>query len=121
MAERGQVQATLADAMATVAAARAYLHRAVADAWEAAAAGAPLAVPLRANLRLAATHATQRAAAAVTQLHHAAGGGSIYLSSPLQRRFRDLNVATQHMMVAPATLELAGRLALGLETDTAML
>jgi hypothetical protein len=32
-----------------------------------------------------------------------------------------VHVATQHMMVAPATLELTGRLFLGLETDLAML
>jgi hypothetical protein len=32
-----------------------------------------------------------------------------------------VHVATQHIMVAPATLELAGRILLGLEADTAML
>jgi hypothetical protein len=30
-------------------------------------------------------------------------------------------VATQHMMVSPATFELTGRLLLGVETDVAML
>jgi hypothetical protein len=45
----------------------------------------------------------------------------VYDSSPLQSRFRDVNVATQHMMVAPATWELAGRLLLGLQTDTSQL
>jgi hypothetical protein len=32
-----------------------------------------------------------------------------------------MHVATQHMMVGPATFELTGRLFLGLETDTSML
>ena len=41
--------------------------------------------------------------------------------SPLQRRFRDVHVTTQHLMVAPATYELVGRLILGLETDTSTL
>jgi hypothetical protein len=50
-----------------------------------------------------------------------AGGTAIYDSSPLQRHFRDVHVATQHMMVGPATWELAGRIALGLETDTSQL
>jgi hypothetical protein len=34
---------------------------------------------------------------------------------------RDVHVVTQHMMVAPATWELIGRLLLGLESDTTML
>jgi len=121
LAERGQVQATLAEAMGILDGARAALHGAISGAWEAAAKGLPLSIEPRARLRLAATHATRAAADAVTRLHHAAGGGSIYLNSPLQRRFRDVHTATQHMMVGPATLELVGRVRLGLDTDTAML
>ena len=71
----------------------------------------------RLGLRLAATHATEIAAEVVTSMYHAGGGTSIYDSSTLQRRFRDVHVATQHMMVAPASWELAGRLLLGLPTD----
>ena len=33
--------------------------------------------------------------------------------------FRDVHVATQHIMVAPSTLETVGRLMLGLETNVA--
>ncbi len=39
----------------------------------------------------------------------------------LQRHLRDIHVATQHIMVAPPTYELAGRVFLGLETDTSTL
>lgn len=115
LAERGQIQAVLAEATAEVEAARAYLHRAIGQAE------APLSLEARARVRLAATHATRTAAEAVTKLHQHAGGGSLYLDSPLQRRFRDIHAATQHMMVGPATLELVGRLQFGLDTDTAML
>jgi indole-3-acetate monooxygenase len=115
LAERGQVQATLAEATAMVDAGRAYLHQAIGEARP------PLTIETRARLRLAATHATRTAADAVSRLHQHAGGGSLYLSSPLQRRFRDVHAATQHMMVGPATLELVGRLQFGLDTDTAML
>jgi len=45
----------------------------------------------------------------------------VHLSHPLQRRFRDAHVGTQHAMVSPATLELAGRILMGLPTDTAQL
>ena len=51
----------------------------------------------------------------------AGGGSAIYESSPLQRRCRDVHVATQHMIVGPATWELAGRVLLGLEPGTAQL
>jgi hypothetical protein len=35
--------------------------------------------------------------------------------------FRDVHVATQHAMTAPRTMELIGRMKLGLETDTRQL
>ena len=54
-------------------------------------------------------------------MYELGGGSSVYRSSPLQRIFRDVHVATQHMMVSPSTLELTGRLFLGLETDTSLL
>jgi alkylation response protein AidB-like acyl-CoA dehydrogenase len=73
------------------------------------------------GLRLAATHATRTAARVVDAMYDAGGGSSIYDSSALQRRFRDVHAATQHAMVAPATFELAGRLLLGVPTDTAQL
>jgi alkylation response protein AidB-like acyl-CoA dehydrogenase len=72
-------------------------------------------------LRLAATHATTSAAAAVDLMYTAGGGTSIYARSALQRCFRDVHVATQHLMVAGPTYELVGRVLLGLETDTAQL
>ena len=54
--------------------------------------------------------------------YHLAGGASVYESNgPLPRRFRDANTATQHMLVGPATNELAGRLLLGLPTDASQL
>jgi len=78
-------------------------------------------VPLRGRLRLAATHATTAAAGAVDVAYTLGGGTAVYAESPLQRAFRDVHVVTQHMMVAPASWELAGRVLLGLETDTTML
>ena len=49
------------------------------------------------------------------------GGTSVYRESRLQRIFRDVHVATQHMMVGPSTMEVVGRLLLGLETDVSQL
>ena len=57
----------------------------------------------------------------IDSLYTLAGGSSVYLKSPIQRHFRDVHVATQHMMVNEATLELVGRIQLGQETNTALL
>ena len=39
----------------------------------------------------------------------------------ITRCFRDVHVVTQHMMVAPPTYELTGRILLGVGADTTML
>jgi alkylation response protein AidB-like acyl-CoA dehydrogenase len=72
----------------------------------------------RATIRLAATHATRTAADVVRSMYDLGGGSSVFLSSPLQRRFRDGHVATQHIMVAPPTYELTGRVFMGLPVDS---
>ena len=117
LAERATVQADVARAEASLRAARGLVLAEADAAWLAAEGGAAISDHARLGLRLAASHATGVAADVVTAMYHAGGGSSIYDSSPLQRRFRDVHVATQHMMVAPATWELAGRLLLGLPTD----
>ncbi|HEY1587638.1 MAG TPA: acyl-CoA dehydrogenase family protein, partial [Polyangia bacterium] len=121
LAERATVQALLARAEASLRAARALVLGEADAAWSAAERGGEMAEQHRLGLRLAASHATEVAAEVVTTMYQAGGGTSIYDSSMLQRRFRDVHVATQHMMVAPATWELGGRLLLGLPTDTKQL
>lgn len=117
LAERPATQAGLARAEAAVAAARAGLFAALREAREVAESGAPIPVPLRARLRMAATHAVEASASAVDTAYSLGGGGAIYETSPLQRRFRDVHAATQHMLVAPATWDLGGRVLLGVDTD----
>ena len=121
LAERGVVQADFAMAQADLDAARALVHAEIAAAWGRVLAGDPLDLPARARLRLAATRLTQVSARVAAKMHELAGGTSVYASHPLNRRFRDAHVATQHVMVAPATLELAGRVLLDLETDAMLL
>ena len=118
--ERATVQVDMAATIAEMESARCYLADAAARCGREAAAG-EISVDARARLRLAATHATRQAARAVDRLYDAGGGTSIYRRSALQRRFRDVHVATQHVMIAPSTYELVGRLLLGLETDASQL
>ncbi|MFI5122649.1 MAG: hydroxylase, partial [Vicinamibacteria bacterium] len=114
--------AGVAAAEARVRAARSLLFAAVADAWEAAQSGdGQIPIELRTGIRLAATHAVAAAAAAVDVAYSLGGGSAIYETSPLQRRFRDVHAATQHMLVGPATWELTGRSLLGLDFDASQL
>ncbi|WP_353217905.1 acyl-CoA dehydrogenase family protein [Sandarakinorhabdus sp.] len=121
LAERSVVQADFAVAQADLDAARALVMAEIAAAWDRVVAGDALDLMARARLRLAATRLTMVSARVAAKMHELAGGTSVYASHPLNRRFRDAHVATQHVMVAPPTLELAGRILLGLPTDSALL
>ena len=119
-AERATAQATLAEAEGRLFAARAGLMAAIDAAWQEAETGRISALG-RARLRLQATFLTRTAADVTRAAYDLGGGGALYLASPLQRRFRDAHAMTQHIMVQPATYELAGRVRLGLPTDTSTL
>ncbi|HEU0023240.1 MAG TPA: acyl-CoA dehydrogenase family protein [Thermoleophilaceae bacterium] len=121
LAERQTVQAEVARAEAALRAGRALVVDALERAYAVAEQGAGIGDDLRLSVRLAATHATRTARGVVDACYELGGGSSIYTSSPLQRRFRDVHAATQHMLVAPATWELTGRLLLDLPTDTSQL
>jgi indole-3-acetate monooxygenase len=43
------------------------------------------------------------------------GGSSVYETSCVQQHFRDVHVASQHMMVGEPVMEMAGRVLLGLD------
>lgn len=120
LAERAQVQADVAKAEAQVSSARAWLVEEVGKSWDAAARGDAIPLARRSALRLAATHAVDASVRAVDSCYTLGGGTSVYRTSPLQRRFRDVHVITQHMMVAAPTYELAGRILLGLPVDGSM-
>jgi alkylation response protein AidB-like acyl-CoA dehydrogenase len=121
LAERGQIQGEVAMAEAKLSAAWALLEAGVADAWETATGGGEPNDDQKRTLRLAASHATQTAAEVAEAMYKAGGGAAVYRTSPLQRCFRDVYVATQHQMVAPRTFDTWGRLRLGLDTDTRFL
>lgn len=121
LAERSTAQSALAMAEAELRSARAFFYEAVSEAWEVATRAGAVEATARAALRLAATNAARKSADVARSMYDLAGGSSVFLSSPLQRRFRDAHVATQHLMVSPPTYELTGRLLMGLPTDTGQL
>lgn len=121
LAHREGIQLAVARAEAKLAAGRAFLDDAAARAVAETEQDGAASVQARARLRLAASHAVTESAAAVDLMYEAGGGTSVYARHPLQRHFRDIHVATQHIMVGPASTSLAGRVLLGLDTDVAML
>ena len=118
LAERTATHATVAEAEASLRAARAAYYEAIDAAWQAAQDEQPVSVDLRNGLRLAATHATRTSADVARSMYDLAGGTAIYDDSPLQRRFRDAHTATAHFQVNEASRELPGRLLLGQPADT---
>jgi alkylation response protein AidB-like acyl-CoA dehydrogenase len=121
LAQRPATWTVVAQAEASLRAARALFYQAIDEAWEAAPSAEPVSVELRTGLRLAATHAVRTAADVARSMYDLGGGSAIYDESPLQRRFRDAYAATAHFQVNPAAWELTGRLLLDQPTETAML
>jgi alkylation response protein AidB-like acyl-CoA dehydrogenase len=121
LALRPATQSEVSRAEATLRSARAFYYETIEAAWQAATTSGRIETEHRRDIRLATTFATHACAETVDRMYNVGGGSSVYRRSPLQRIFRDVHVATQHMMVSPATLELTGRLLLGVDTDVAML
>jgi alkylation response protein AidB-like acyl-CoA dehydrogenase len=117
LAQRGTIQLAVADATAGVDAGRAYLRDAAGVCERAIERGDLPSLDDRARLRLAAAYAVQAATRAVDRMYEAGGGSALYETSPLQRQFRDIHAATQHIMVAAGIRELVGRHRLGLPVD----
>ena len=120
LADRDTITAAVARAEASLRAARSLVFASVEEASAEAAAG-DISIGQRAGLRLAATHAAQTAADVANEMFLLGGGTAVRNDSPLGRQVADARVATQHLMVAPATWELCGRILLGVEAETSML
>jgi len=121
LAMKSATHRRVAEASARLKSARLFFYDAIETAWDITLTTSAPTLESRADMRLANTHAVNTAVKVIDSLYTLAGGTSVYLRSPLQRHFRDVHVASQHMMVNEATLELVGRVQLGLETDTGQL
>jgi len=103
----------LGRAEAKLEAARAYAREVAGSMWSAVTEGRPLSASEWASVRLAATYVTETAAEVVGTAYRLGGGSALYESSPLQRYFRDINAATQHIAASDDAYDLAGRVLLG--------
>ena len=108
-------QRMVGEAEAIWGAAKAYLRESEAALWASACRNRALEYEERIRLRLAATHGI-RCAGQVVDLAYALGGASsIFASSPVQRRFRDVHTITQQIQGRLSHYDTAGQYFLGLE------
>ena len=121
LSERQVIQAEYAKASASLRAARAYLIDEIEQTWQEAVETGTQTTERRAALRLACSHMTRTAADVTRTMYEYAGGTALFESSDLQRRLRDAHAITQHIVTAPATFELMGRVMLGLPTNDGMI
>ncbi|MEO1304284.1 MAG: acyl-CoA dehydrogenase family protein [Pseudomonadota bacterium] len=120
LGERATVQTEAAKLMAQFRAARAYLHDEIDQTWVVAQTSEDIPVERRAALRMACTHMVRTGADIARTCYDLGGGAALFEASDLQRRFRDAHAMTQHIVTAPATWELTGRLLFDLPTDASM-
>lgn len=115
--ERPGVQSQVAQAQAHVGAAVAYLHSALAGAWETCRTGAILTTEQRMTLQLAGCHGQQAAASAVRLVHTAAGTSAIRNAHRFAEYFRNVHTMNQHAFTSASRFESVGQLMLGLPPD----
>ncbi len=116
LALRPSLHIELARSEAALNAARSWFYESIRAGWQVAQTG-PGSLEDRRNMRTATVHAVNTAISVIDQMYSVMGGSSVYETSCLQRHFRDVHVASQHMMVGEPVMELAGRVMLGLDED----
>lgn len=109
LADRPYVQAAIATNEAELRAARALFYGAIEEAWKDVCAGKTPDAAAIAILRLAATHAAQRASDVARNAFSLAGTAAIYTGHRLATAMTDTAVIAQHAFLNAGTLEAAGR------------
>ncbi len=113
LAEKSAVQSALAEAEAQLRSADAFYWQVLENAWQQVSNAADITPEARADLRLISTFAVRTCLQVVRAAHDIAGGTSVYKNHPLQRRLRDAETMSQHMITNASTFELVGRVKLG--------
>lgn len=110
------VQLELAEAATLVDTAHLHAYRAAGDIDDAARAGRSLDRVAQARVRMDAGHAVRTAREAIRALCSAHGASSFADACPLQRIWRDAEVASRHPLVSPEiAAEIYGRALVGIE------
>ncbi len=98
-------------------AADAYLHSTVGEILHSVRANGSVSHDDRAALRMAGTHVIRECAEVVDLAYKIVGSTGIYQDHPIQRRFQDMHVITQHVQAREAHYGLLGRFAISGEYE----
>ncbi|MFP6807446.1 MAG: acyl-CoA dehydrogenase family protein [Pseudomonadales bacterium] len=116
LAHRPKLHGDIAVADTKLAAARRHLYAISDEVWQHCQTDEPT-LEHRQQLRAANIHVVNTSIEVIDKMYTAVGGTSVFESSCLQQHFRDVHVASQHMMVTEPVMELAGRVLLGLDEE----
>ncbi len=105
LAQDAAAQVEFASADAGLRSARAFVLDEAGALWETVRAGDPPSLAQRAGFQLAAQQAMRAARQVVDTTFDLTGAGAVHASHPLQRCFRDLHTAGQHVYFSPSALK----------------
>ena len=114
LALRPSLHVEVAEADTALRAAKTLLYSNIRESWQ-RAQKAPGSIDDRREMRASTVHAVNTSIDVIDRMYTLMGGTSVFESSCLQQHFRDVHVASQHMMVGQPVMEMAGRVMLGLD------
>ncbi len=114
--EFATVQSRVGRATAALEAAKALVHRDLAETHELARQGTPISIDRRIRSRLNQAYAGELAVQGIEIMYRATGGAGLYLSERTQRAWRDIHAMTHHASLNwDAVSSMFGQHALGYE------
>ncbi len=111
-------QVEFANAEASLRSARAFVLGEAGALWDTALAGDAPSVQQRARFQLATQQAMRAARHAVDTTFGLTGAGAVHATHPLQRCFRDLHTARQHVYFSPSALKRYANTRFGITQPT---
>jgi alkylation response protein AidB-like acyl-CoA dehydrogenase len=120
LAEIPQFQEMIGEAYMNLYTSRTLLHKVADDAFCALTLNQTRAPLDRAVLRATAAQVISMACGAADIAYKLGGGTSVYESSPLQRRFRDIHTATQHFVAGREFYGVIGAILAGAKVDATL-
>jgi len=121
LAEDPAAQVEFARAEASLRSARAFVLDEASALWDTAWAGDQPSLEQRAGFQLAAQQAMRAARQAVDTTFELTGARAVHASHPLQRCFRDLHTASQHVYFSPSALKRYAGTRFGIAQPTHMM
>ena len=110
LASNATVQNDFAQWVAQLRSAHAFVYEAYRTLFESAQQGNELTAEMKADCRLATTHAAYTAAEVAQQVYFASGSDALRNGGIIQRCFRDLHAGSQHMFTSPHIYIESGRI-----------